>query len=149
MQENRSWSLLPFSNLSTTPRAEAQLAELVEMSMRSRGIRNIKVYKPSQPESLRSLFDDSAQMRVAAQWARKESSDYALTGVVHEWQYRSGADKEPTVGVTLKLLDVSTGQVMWQGNAAKTGAGFTNLSKVASQLVNELLSGISIADAPR
>ena len=141
----KNWALLPFSNLSRTPRAESQLAELVETALRARGVQGINVYKSSEKVSLQSLFDDSAQQRVASQWARDRGQDYALSGSVHEWQYRSGVDKQPTVGLTLKLMDVKSKQVIWQGNASRTATGSTHVSTVASQLVKELLDQITIA----
>lgn len=141
----KRWSLLPFDNLSNTPGAESQLADFVETALRSRGIREIDVYSPDRQVGLRSLFDDSAQQRVARQWARDKNLDYALSGSVHEWQYRSGINKEPTVGLTLRLIDVKTGQVMWQGNAARTGIGYTKLSSVANTLVDQLLSQITVS----
>lgn len=145
VEAKKRWSLLPFDNLSSTPGAELQLTDYVETALRSRGIRDIDIYNPDKQIGLRSLFDDSAQQRVARQWARDKNLDYALFGSVHEWQYRSGAGKEPTVGLTLRLIDIKTGQVMWQGNAARTGIGFTKLSSVASTLVDQLLSQITVS----
>lgn len=142
---NGTWALLPFINLSTTPQADGQLAELVEMALRARGVHDINVYKPSQPATLQSIIDDSMQIRVANQWARDQGQDYALSGSVHEWQYRTSGDREPTVGITLKLTDVGTGKVLWQGNAARTGMGFTNLPTLANKLVDGLLEKLSVS----
>lgn len=142
---NRTWALLPFTNLSTTPQADGQLAELVETALRSRGIHDINIYRPNQPVTLRSLVDESTQIHVANQWARDAGQEYALSGSVHEWQYRAGAEREPTVGFTLKLTDVKSGKVLWQGNAARTGLGFTNLPTLANKLVHGLLSQLTVS----
>jgi TolB-like protein len=141
--------LLPINNLSSTPRVEGRLAEIVEASLRSRGVRHIEVYQPDQQLGFRSVFDDSAQQRVARQWAQDKRQNYAVSGSVHEWQYRADANKESSVGLTLKLFDVKTGQVLWQGNAARAGKGSTNLSAVASDLVDDLLGQITLVRAGR
>ncbi|MBX2885186.1 MAG: hypothetical protein KTR32_34835 [Granulosicoccus sp.] len=141
---DKKWALLPFSNLSRTPKIEGQLAELVQTALRSRGVSRIDVFQEDGKGGLRSLFDDSAQFRVAAKWAQDRDQDYTLSGSIHEWQYRSGTEREPTVGLTLKLIDVRSRQVIWQGNASKTGTGFIKLSSIANELVNDLLDQISI-----
>ena len=139
-----SWVLLPINNLSETAQADAQAQVFVETQLRARGVQHVDIYTPLKKVSLRGLLDTRSQLSEATDWARAKGYRYALTGTVHEWQYKNGADKEPVVGVSLKLLDLSSGEVLWQGNAARTGWGYASLPVVANKVVVDLLQKIRL-----
>jgi hypothetical protein len=75
----------------------------------------------------------------AQKWAREQGIRYGLTGVVQEWRYKVGIDGEPAVGVTLQVLDLSTGQIIWSASGAKSGWSREALSAVAHKLLYQLL----------
>lgn len=139
-----SWALLPINNLSQTAQADTQAQTFVETHLRARGVQRIDVYSPLKPVSLRGLLDAGTELNTATQWAQSKGYRYAVTGTVHEWQYKGGADKEPAVGVSLKLIDLSSNQVLWQANAARTGWGYANLPAVANKVVADLLQQIQL-----
>ena len=78
-------------------------------------------------------------MAEATNWAKQQGVRYALTGNVDEWRYKVGIDGEPAVGITLQLLDVQSGAVVWSGVAAGTGWSRDGLSAVAQKLIKEML----------
>lgn len=141
---NQPWVLLPVNNLSTTPRAGEKTNTLVETHLRARGVDSLETYNTPEGLNLVSLLDTDRQINDAIAWARQNGMRYGMTGTVHEWHYKSGPDKEPAVGLSLKLIDLSTKQVVWQATTAKTGWGYTNVSGVADKAVEKLLKQINI-----
>ena len=71
---------------------------------------------------------------------------YALLGAVDEWRYKVGVDGEPAAGVTLRIIDVASGDTLWTGAGGKSGWSREALSAVAQKLIRDLLStGLSSA----
>ncbi len=146
---SESWALLPVINLSENPQADRQARNLLETRLRTRGVREVAAYAPLQAVSLRTLLDPDSQQQDALQWARQSGYRYALSGTINEWNYRAGADKEPVVGINLKLIDVPTGDVLWQASAARTGWGFSNLPALADSVIAQLLESVQFDNASR
>lgn len=119
----------------------------METRLRREGVSDIHVYTLSQPTTLKALLDTRLRKDDAARWAVRQGARYALSGTVHEWQYRSGVDSEPTVGITLSLTDLSTGSVLWQGNAARSGFGYASLSSVAEKTISDLLRKVTFVQS--
>ena len=138
------WALLPLDNLSTTPLAGEMASTLLETRLRARGVRQMDKYPQPETNSLAELLDDGAQARQAAAWARTSGYRYAVTGTVNEWHYKTGPDKEPAVGLSLKIIDLLNDQVVWQGSGARTGWGYSNLSRVGDKVVKELVSELRV-----
>ena len=138
------WALLPLENLSTTPLAGEKAATLLETQLRRRGVSTLQVYPDSEPATLAALLDGKARFRKANQWARSTGFRYAITGAVTEWHYKTGADKEPAVGLNLKLIDIPTGQVLWQATGSRIGWGFGNLSRTGNKVVADLVGQMKI-----
>ena len=144
VDSGQAWAMLPIENLSTTPLAGQKAASLVETRLRGRGVVNLQSYSEPQPASLAALLDGGLQAREASQWARAAGFRYAVTGVVSEWHYKSGSDKEPAVGLTLKVVDLPTGQVLWQAAGSRTGWGYSNLSRIGDKVVGDLIGRLKI-----
>jgi len=141
----QSWALLPFNNLSTTPRAGEKTSALVETHLRTRGVESLSAYREPAGLSLVSLLDAERAHVDAVAWAKQQGIRYGISGTIHEWHYKSGPDKEPAVGLSLKLTDLLTDKVLWQGTTAKTGWGYANLSGVADGAVEKLLKRVDIS----
>lgn len=138
----QGWALLPMNNLSQAPQADSQALTMLETQLRTRGVQQVAVYAPLQTVSLRTLLDPARQLDDALEWARKNGYRYGLTGTINEWSYRTGADKEPVVGLNMKLVEISTGEVLWQANAARTGWGYASLPALADKVIDDLLEGV-------
>ena len=138
----QGWALLPINNLSETPQADSQAMIMLETQLRTRGVSQVAAYAPLQSVSLRTLLDPARQLADAMDWASKSGYRYALSGTINEWNYRSGADKEPVVGMNMKLVDIPSGKVLWQANAARTGWGYASLPALADTLIADLLDGV-------
>jgi hypothetical protein len=136
------WALLPIENLSSTPLAGNQARSLVETHLRSRGIRNLEIFEVGPEQTLMALLDEAGQIASAKQWAIDNGFRFGITGNVQEWEYKNGLDNEPSVGMTLKFIDLQSDQVMWVASASRTGWGYQNLSSVASKTIGDLLAEV-------
>jgi len=91
-----------------------------------------------------SLFEPSERRVVdeAQKWAREQGARYGLQGAVEEWRYKVGIDGEPAVGVTLQVIDLNSGAVLWSASGAKSGWSREALSAVAHKVMDNLLAGM-------
>jgi polysaccharide biosynthesis protein PelC len=139
LDRNAPWAMLPIINLTETPQAGLRAESIVDSLLRSAGVTQLRRY----PASLNTeTLLDPAERKVVDQallWAKQEGMKYGVTGAVEEWRYKVGVDGEPAVGVTLQLIQVSTGQVVWSASGSKTGWAREALSAVAQKLLRDLM----------
>lgn len=135
-----TWAVLPIANNTETPQAGLRAASIAQSLLTSYGYTNVTRYPASADDE--TLFDAAkpdAQQN-ALNWARQQNAHYALSGAVNEWRYKVGVDGEPAVGLTLEVLDVQSGKVVWTGSGSRTGWSRDAVSGVAQKLERELLS---------
>ncbi|MBX2883480.1 MAG: DUF4136 domain-containing protein [Granulosicoccus sp.] len=142
VESSRPWAILPIANYSTTPKADETLATLVETRLRSRGVRQLESFRSQESLSLVSLLDKTPDNTALIQKALSQGYQYGITGSVLEWHYKSGPDREPAVGLSLKVIDLASQQVVWQGSASRTGWAYSNLSSVADKVIRDLLKQV-------
>lgn len=142
------WALLPISNFSDAPRADQQALTMIETELRSRGVSSLKTYTSDRSMSLRALLSDDSEYAKALNWARRSGFQYGMAGTINEWNYRSGTEQEPAVGINLKLIDLQANKVLWQANAARTGWGYASLPAVANDVIVQLLEEVQVRSAP-
>lgn len=134
------WVVLPFANNTETPLAGSRAEAIAEGLLRSMGINKLRRYPAALQQD--ALFEpgDRKQLDAGLLWAREQGARYALSGSVDEWRYKVGVDGEPAVGVALSIIDVSSGETIWNGVGGKSGWSREALSAVAQQLMRSLLS---------
>ena len=136
------WVLLPIANHTETPQAGLRAEAIAETALRALGVRQLERYPAAlNPEGLL----EPAERKVAEEamkWAKSREARYGLTGAVEEWRYKVGVDGEPAVGLTLSVVDLQSGAVVYSAAGGKSGWSREALSAVAQKLVKELLAGI-------
>lgn len=134
------WVLLPFANTTDTPLA-GQRAETVALGLvQSMGLRDIQRYPQKlQDDSLFESGGGDTQAQALA-WAHGLQARYALGGTVQEWRYKVGVDGEPAVGVTLQVIDLADGHVIWSAVGAQSGWSRDSLAAVAQKLMKSMLA---------
>lgn len=134
------WALLPFLNHTDTPQAGLAAEAIVDHLVRMRGVTALDRYPATLNKD--TLFEPTERklQDEAKSWARQQGARYALAGTVHEWRYKVGIDGEPAVGVTLQLIDLANGEVVWSAAGAKSGWSREALSSVAQELLGKLLA---------
>jgi len=136
------WVLLPIANHTETPQAGLRAEAIAETVLRSIGVQELERYPASlNPDTLL----DPAERKLAdaaLAWAKGRDVRYALTGAVEEWRYKVGVDGEPAVGLSLQVIDVKSGAVVYSASGGKSGWSREALSAVAQKLLRELLQDL-------
>lgn len=133
------WALLPVQNHSETPQAGERVEAILETLLRKGGVAQLDHY-PSPKEGDAQLFtSDRQRYEAALDWARGSKYDYAVTGSVEEWRYKSGLDGEPAIGISMRVVELSTGKVLWAATGTQTGTGAENASGTALKLLDRLV----------
>lgn len=137
------WALLPIANLSETPlagqRAEATLTTLLHQQ----GIASLTRAPRETPSGLLDMPGDR-DLQEALSWAQQQGIRYGVTGSVDEWQYKAGLDGEPAVGLSLRVVDVNSGETLWSASGARSGWGFSTTSGVGQKLIADLVDEIPL-----
>ena len=145
LSSSERWMVLPFQNYSQTPRAGEQVEEMVATLFRIRGIPNVEMYQPQDEDKGGWLdFNDRKRQEKALLLAMKHNASYAITGSVDEWQYKLGVGSEPVVGLTIRVIAIPSGAVVWSATGAQSGWSTGSLSGTAQKLLRELISKIEI-----
>ncbi|WP_124951512.1 penicillin-binding protein activator LpoB [Sulfuriferula thiophila] len=144
LDKNVKWALLPMENHTETPQASLRMEAITETLLRVKGAMNLEKYPSSMTQD--SLFEpaDAKAVEAAINWAVQSGARYAVTGTVNEWRYKTGVDGEPAVGVTIKIIDLQTRQVVWDAAGARTGWGREAVSAIAQKLLEDLTGSIKL-----
>ena len=146
LERQATWAVLPFANHTETPLAGNRAEAIAEALLHAQGVGRVLRHQPTTQQE--ALFDasDIKRQQDALAWAREQQARYALTGAVDEWRYKVGVDGEPAAGVTLRIIDVATGDTLWTGAGGKSGWSREALSAVGQKLIRDLLNtGLSSA----
>lgn len=133
------WVLLPSINNTETPQAGGRLDSITASLMRARGV-NLAIYSvPGDQGDNQFESADRRSQQAALTWAKQQGYRYAVAGSMDEWHYKVGLDGEPAAGISLSIVDVTSGQAIWSGSAAGTGDSQEAISALTQDLVNKLL----------
>lgn len=139
------WVILPFQNYSLTPRAGEQAEAMLSTLLRIRGVTNIEAYQQqNEDKSGWSELDDRKREENALLLAIKDNVSYAVAGNIEEWQYKLGVGSEPVVGLTIRIIEIPSGKVVWSASGARSGWSTESLNGTAQKLLRELISDLKI-----
>ncbi|WP_166836272.1 penicillin-binding protein activator LpoB [Rheinheimera pleomorphica] len=128
--------IMPFTNQSTSPLAQAQAEQLLASVLADAGVK-VEIYPKAALSDLQASIEPEQRQRLAQQWLSTKTQGYVMYGMVQEWQYKYGLDGEPAVGVTLQLTDMQSRE-LWRGSAARSGWGRESLSHLAIKTFTDL-----------
>lgn len=138
------WVLLPMANHTETPQAGLRAEAITETLLRNSGVAQLERYPAAlNPDGLFDPAERKAQEQAMA-WAKGLKARFAVGGSVEEWRYKVGVDGEPAVGLTLSIVDLDNGAVVYSASGGKSGWSREALSAVAQKLARELLSGVQL-----
>lgn len=140
-----TWVVLPFVNNTETPFAAERAEAITTALLYARGVQRV-VTAPLDPAADTEILPDRGlkRQREGLEWAKKQNYRYVLQGTVTEWRYKVGLDGEPVAGMTLQLLDLQDGKVLWSGSAGKSGWSREAVSAVAQQVLEQLIRTITL-----
>lgn len=140
LDRDAKWVVLPFVNATETPLAGQRAEAVAQGLVQSFGVADIQRYPQTmQDETLLEAGQGKSQEQ-ALSWAKGQGARFALTGTVQEWRYKVGVDGEPAVGVSLQILDLNDGRIVWSGVGAKSGWSRESLAAVAQKLLKSMLA---------
>ena len=139
LERQASWVVLPFANHTETPLAGNRAEAIAQALLHTQGVGTVRRAPTNTQQEALFNAGDSNRMDEALAWAREQGVRYALAGAVEEWRYKVGVDGEPAAGVTLQILDVASGDVLWSGTGGQSGWSREALSAVAQKLIRKLL----------
>jgi len=117
-------------NYTDTPHAGMRAANIAEGILLSKGY-SVK----SRINEMRSNVKFSEKLT----HARKNGAKYLLIGGVSEWRYKTGIDGEPAVSLHLKLVNTSTGTIVWSATGSDSSWGNTSVGVLAQELLSSML----------
>lgn len=144
---DKELALLPFINNTETPYAAERAEAITQALLYAGGVRKVTMAPVELKEE--ELLPDrgSKRYRQGLEWAVKQGIVYAVTGTVTEWRYKVGLDGEPVAGMTLLLMELPEGKVLWSGSAGRSGWSRDAVSSVAQQLLQSLVDKMPIQPA--
>jgi hypothetical protein len=136
------WALLPFGDFGETPQAGERAEELATSLLRMRFGLDLERYPATRESAALVDLDERQRYDKALQWAREGGFVYGLTGSVQEWRYRSGADGEAAVGLSLRVINIKTGRPEWLASGSRSGLGAQTVSGIAERLLSTMINQI-------
>lgn len=127
-QQGQNITLFVLDNYTTSPQAGARAANIIEGILIARGYNVITAFEKNES-------DVSQQLKIA----KKNNSRYLLNGGVSEWRYKTGIDGEPAISVQLKLIDVTSKNVIWNSVASGNDWGNASIGTTAQNLFDEMM----------
>ncbi len=142
LPRSAQWGVVPMVNYSQTPQAGERSEQILLSVLSSHGLKP-RVY-PASTHGEQALMDDNERLAGALEWARQQKLDYVVSGSVEEWQYKNGLDGEPAVGISLRVLDASNGQVLWSKSGARAGWSRESLAGTAQKVLDTLVGALRV-----
>lgn len=139
------WVVLPVQNYTETPQAGRRAQAITAALLHSNGVSDIQRFLGEGESDVLADPSGAKVMDDALAWAKKQGARYAVTGTVDEWRYKVGVEGEPAVGMTLQIMDVESGMILWSATGAKTGWHRDNTSAVAQKLIKGMLADLALS----
>lgn len=136
--------VVPFQNHSGSPQAGQRAAAISGGLMRIKGASIVSYPLSGSCKKLINCPYNVISWQKARAFARANGAQLILTGTVSEWRYKTGLDGEPSVGITLSLVDTKTGRIVWSGVGSQTGSSRSGLSVVAQSLLTKVLAPVMV-----
>ena len=166
----KGWVLLPVQNLGETHMAGERVEELLSTLLRiqnnvelssytgartgSKGAASSSAGKDAKGAKENREADGELELderqhyeRVVA-WARERKFAYGIGGSVQEWRYRAGTEGEPAVGLTLRVVDLASGRIVFTAAGASPTPGRGSLSGATQDLLRTMLKKLPLDSEP-
>ena len=127
----------PFYNATGNPAAGRAMTDLTATTLASHGLPLVQSEAAiNQGYEMLEAGRDIDFLQIA----RSVAATHAIVGTVHEYRFKSDLDGAPTVGLTLRLVEVDTGQTVWQGSSSRSSGYYSSLSGTAQGAIDQLVS---------
>ncbi len=136
-------AVLPFENQTTAVRAGAVVSDLLVTELLA--ARSGAVMDPSEVADLlrRDNIDaaDPARWPSAQRIGRLLRVSHVMEGAVIEYRYKPGVSEAPAVGITARVVDVASGDVVWTASVSRASTTWfreDGLARVAQSIARDM-----------
>ena len=134
---NKKYAIGSFWNYTETPMAGLRASTIVESVLSKKNISLISLIGGSDEMELSksklTLLNETKEQ------AKQLGVDYLIVGNVQEWRYKTGIDGEPVVSYSIRVIDLESGKVLFNGVGAKSGWGHKSIGVVAQEIAENLI----------
>jgi curli biogenesis system outer membrane secretion channel CsgG len=141
-------AVLAFENQTTTLRAGQTASDLLVTELLATG--STAVMDPSEVADLlrRENLDpaDASRLPSAQRVGRLLRVSHVLQGSVTEYRYKPGLSETPAVGLSARLVDVASGEVVWTASHARLGSSWfreDGLARVAQRVARDMAAHLA------
>ncbi|MBF0161484.1 MAG: hypothetical protein HQL88_04270 [Magnetococcales bacterium] len=142
-------AVLPFLNWTDHPNADEITARLTVTELHHHTLfKSIDLVSQVEESKMAAAGSKGQQPNRAdlQEMGKRLGVDAVLTGAVSEFAYQHGLREEPAVGLSLRLVRVTDGELLWTSSHSEIGAGWfrrdsLNLTaqRVIARMVGELV----------
>jgi hypothetical protein len=143
VNQRARWVMLPLANYSEAPQAGERVEAILDTVLRRRGIAQLERYPPIKEDDAHLLVSDRQRYEESLTWAVQQKFDYGVGGSVVEWRYKNGVEGQPAVGITVRIVELSTNRVVWSSSGTRDGTGGETASEAALKLLQSMVQDLS------
>jgi TolB-like protein len=143
-------AVLPLENQTSSLRAGQAVTDLLVSELLATGA--MAVMDPSEVADLlrRDNLDpaDAGRLPSAQRIGRLLQVSHVLQGSVTEYRYKPGLSETPAVGVTARVVDVASGEIVWTASRARLGSSWLRedgLARVAQRVTHDVAAHLASA----
>jgi hypothetical protein len=141
---NETWGVVPLLNNTETPNVSERATAIAVSVLRARGVGSIELRSQEQRFDEGIARPQAVPFQEWLEWAKQRNVRYLITGSVTEWRYKVGLDGEPVAGVTMQVVEVPTGKVVWSAASGKSGWSREALSAVGQKVITGMLETLPL-----
>lgn len=141
-------AVLPFDNQTPALRAGSVASDLVVSELLATGA--VPVMEPGEVVDLlrRENIDvtDAARLPSAQRIGRLLGASHVLQGSVTEYRYKPGLSEIPVVGITARVVEVASGEVVWTATHSRVGWSWfveDGLARLAQSVARDMAAHLS------
>jgi len=112
-------AVIPFENLAGHPNAGIITAELFQAEMYTMKGEGIQLVLAEEVAA--KLAPLEGKTLSPMELGKLLGAQYLVIGRVTEYMYKHGLGEDPAVGVSIRLVEARTGDVLWSGARSDTG----------------------------
>lgn len=141
-------AVLPFENLTNYPNAGLIATSLLRTELYHQGVFILQEESETRRELTRLKVDpeDLKSTADAQDIAKKLDVAGVIIGSVSEFGYQQGLREEPVVGLNARLIDTSTGAVLWASSHSAMGGGVLkrgSLNATAQEVISAMVATLA------
>jgi len=137
LNRNSKYAVGAFWNYTQTPMAGLKAGSIVESLVANRGVETISLV--AGVDDIEESENYDKLIKAQKQKAIAKNARYLITGAVQEWRYKTGIDAEPAVSYSIKVIDLNSNRVIFNGVGAKSGLSYQSIGEIAQEIADNLI----------